>query len=178
MAGSHGLQLDPIATSEHHSTHARHCDAAESPVPPFKNVRAPSIDREGLVVAAPARVVELTRDDGWVVVADFAVKRGGAAAGLEAYLAVPLVEYAIATFIIFVPPDVADVGRQECRPPEWNDLEARGNCISGHGKSVAEQCELSTQCELNGYVLLDDDDDEDDGCLICNLRWLLCNLRM
>ena len=80
MAGSHGLQLDPIATSEHHSTHARHCDAAVSPVPPFKNVSAPSIDREGLVVAAPARVAELTRDDVWVVVADFAVKCGGAAA--------------------------------------------------------------------------------------------------
>ena len=80
MAGSHGSQFRPVATSEHQSGHARHCDDAVSLVPPFKNIKAPSIDREGLVVAAPVRVAELTRDDGGVVVADFAVKRGGAAA--------------------------------------------------------------------------------------------------
>ena len=113
MAGSHGSQFRQVATSEHQSGHARHCDDAVSLVPPFKNVKAPSIDREGLVVAVPARVVELTRDDGWVVAADFAVKRCGVAAGLEAYLAVPLVEDAIATFGIFVPPDRALAGSQE-----------------------------------------------------------------
>ena len=87
MAGSHGSQFRPVATSEHQSGHARHCDDAVSLVPPFSNGKAPSIDREGLVVAAPARVAELTRDDGWVVVADFAVKRGGAAAGPACTLA-------------------------------------------------------------------------------------------
>ena len=78
------------------------------------------------------------------------MKRCGVAAGLEAYLAVPLVEDAIATFGIFVPPDRALAGSQECQPSicKWSDLEARGTCISGHGKSVAEQCKLCTQCEL------------------------------
>ena len=60
--------------------HIFHCDDAVPLVPPFSNGKAPSIDREGLVVAAPARVAELIRGDGGVVVADSAVKRGGAAA--------------------------------------------------------------------------------------------------